>query len=151
MGVTRVLAVAVGLTMVAAVAGCGTSASPSATQTPPGTPAPSSSPRLVTATEGDNGRTLTLHRGQQMRVVLHSTYWTMRPAANAEVLAEAGQPVLDPKRTGCVAGAGCGTMTAVYDAIAAGRVQVVATRTSCGEAMRCTGSAGRWSVTTIVE
>jgi hypothetical protein len=50
----------------------------------------------------------------------------------------------------CVPGGGCGTVTAAFRALAPGRATITASRTTCGEAMRCTGTDGAWEVTVVV-
>ena len=49
--------------------------------------------------------------------------------------------------SGCVPGQGCGTVTTHYVARSLGLIHLRATRTSCGEALRCAPSAGLWTVT----
>jgi len=108
-------------------------------------PAKASAPRVVQASEPQNGRTLELRPGQKLRVVLHSTYWRFGKATNRGVLRREGTPQVRPFRS-CVAGGGCGTVTVTYLAVAPGSAAVRAARTSCGEAMGCTGPAGRYAV-----
>ena len=60
------------------------------------------------------------------------------------------KPLTSPQLKGCVPGEGCGTVTALYDAVAPGRADVNAKRTSCGEAMSCTGNLGFYRVTVVV-
>jgi hypothetical protein len=45
---------------------------------------------------------------------------------------------------------GCGTVTAVFRAVAPGSATITASRTTCGEALLCTGSAGAYEVTIVV-
>lgn len=82
--------------------------------------------------------------------MLSSTYWKFHGSSNTAVLHPLGLPEVRPQPSGCVPGSGCGTATATYRAVAAGRVQVVATRTSCGEAMGCTAASGRFVLYVIV-
>lgn len=138
----------------ASLAGCGssgTSASPSSVAV---TRAPTSSlaatTATVTITEKDRGRTVRVRAGQRLRVVLNSTYWTMKPVTHWQVLAPDGNPVTSPEPSGCVPGGGCGSVTAVYDAVGPGSAELTATRTSCGEAMGCAASDATWMVTVLV-
>ena len=96
------------------------------------------------AGEHQDGRTLTLRRGQHLVVVLHSTYWEFAPSSNPGVLRAAGAPKTVPHPSGCVPGEGCGTVTAVYVARRRGAAVVAASRTSCGEALRCSADAGSY-------
>lgn len=103
----------------------------------------------VTVTESDNGRMVAVAHGNEVLVTLHSTYWSLQPIANPTVLALLGGPQVTPAG-GCVPGAGCGTVTARYQALAPGQATITATRQSCGEALSCSPSAGTFRVTVVV-
>jgi hypothetical protein len=107
-------------------------------------------PAVVRANDGANGRTVTIRRGQRLHVVLSSTYWQLLPSTKPTVLRLVGPPQISPKLSGCVPGGGCGTAAATYLAAAVGHATVSATRTSCGEALRCTGAAGQFRLNIIV-
>ncbi len=116
------------------------------------TPAPSPAATKVTIDEAANGQTVTVHVGTLVTLELHSTYWQVDGTSNAAVLAPASAPTVAPASPGtCVPGGGCGTVVAVFHAIAPGRATVTAARTTCGEALLCTGSAGAFNVTVVVE
>jgi uncharacterized protein YceK len=104
---------------------------------------------VIQANEKQDGGKVTLRRGQRLRVVLHSTYWEFKAVSAPGVLRRIGDPVVSP-RPGCVAGQGCGTVTATYIARTSGSVSVAAERTSCGEAMGCTAAAGAFKLTVSV-
>ncbi|MEI7654723.1 MAG: hypothetical protein WCJ82_05540 [Actinomycetota bacterium] len=91
--------------------------------------------------------------GRTVTVVLHSTYWGFLAPSNAN-LRPSGPAVYHPApRTGpgsCFPGMGCGTISINYRAQRVGRVVLSASRTSCGEALMCTGTRGRWSTTIVV-
>jgi hypothetical protein len=99
--------------------------------------------------DANNGQTVTLHPGEHLRVALASTYWQIQPSSDPSVLRAEGSPATSPS-PGCVPGAGCGTAAAAFTAVAPGHATVVATRTSCGEAMGCQGSAGHYQVEVVV-
>jgi hypothetical protein len=103
----------------------------------------------VAVADGNDGQTVTLHPGEHLRVALASTYWQIQPSSDPSVLRADGSPATYPS-PGCVPGAGCGTAAATFTAVAPGHATVVATRTSCGEAMRCQGSAGQYQVQVVV-
>jgi hypothetical protein len=135
---TRLTPVAIALLFV--VVGCASSSSShAATRLLP----------VVQVGDGRDGGSVSLHVGQRLRVVLHSTYWEFKPVSNTTVLRSVAEPSVAPK-SGCVPGQGCGTVTAVYVARHAGTAVVKAARTSCGEAMGCTGDAGSYTVTVVV-
>ena len=100
----------------------------------------------MTVDEHANGTSVRLATGDHLVVVLHSTYWQL-PAPQEGVLVVTGAPVAQPT-PGCsrIPGTGCGTATANYVARRAGRTELVAHRDSCGEAKRCVGSEGDWSI-----
>jgi hypothetical protein len=110
----------------------------------------------VTITESSNRHVVTVAKGAHLVVALHSTYWTITPLARRTVLAQVGTQQTGGSLAGpthaCapVPGQGCGTVTMHYVAHGAGTVRLTAQRTTCGEAMRCTGSQGSWYVTVRV-
>jgi hypothetical protein len=108
------------------------------------------SPATVTAHERDGGHTLRMHVHDRLVVVLSSTYWTVEGSSNPRVLHRTGPSKVEPRRAGCVPGQGCGTVTTDFEAMAPGRAEVTASRTTCGEALRCTGSAGSYRLRVVV-
>ncbi|HYW25553.1 MAG TPA: hypothetical protein VE953_15395 [Terriglobales bacterium] len=108
-----------------------------------------SAPRpVVTVTDADNGRTVTVGPGGELVVTLGSTYWTFQGSSNPAVLRQVGQPVASPGS--CPPGVGCGQVSATFIAGQAGRADVTASRSSCGEALSCTGGAGSYRVSVVV-
>src|SRR5437879_3621885 len=101
-------------------------------------------PATITAHEQDSGHTLRMRVHDHLVVVLGSTYWTVQGSSNPRVLRQIGPSKVEPRRAGCVPGQGCGTVTTGFEALAPGRADVTASRITCGEAMRCTGSAGSY-------
>lgn len=149
MRVRRLVLCGLSLTL---VAGCGSngpgSAPPAgATSTTAATSPASRPPTNLTAR--DSGRQVTVPVGTRVSVRLDSTYWRF-------AVLPAGAPlralpvVVVPRRSGCVVGGGCGTVTAPFVATRPGQIAVTARRTSCGEAMRCTGAAGLFRVKVVV-
>jgi hypothetical protein len=105
---------------------------------------------VVRAGDGSNGHTIAMRRGQRLIVALSSTYWQLQRSSNTTVLGLVGSPTINPQLAGCIPGGGCGTATATYRASSAGRATVTATRTSCGEALRCVGASGQFALRVIV-
>ena len=103
------------------------------------------SAKHVILTDKDKGTTASVHVGDRVTVVLGSTYWTFGTGTGS-VLRSDGPTDVAPQTSGCVPGQGCGTATASFTAVAAGTTTIVATRTSCGEAARCTGATGSYEV-----
>ena len=143
-----------------------TTVAPVTTMRPPGTTAttPATRPPTTTATtqpssrsgtipvsESDAGTTVRVAVGSTLVVTLHSTYWGFASPSNPAILRQVGgvttDPVLPPA---CVPGAGCGTVSVTYQAAAVGQSAISASRTTCGEALSCTGTAGSYSVQVVV-
>lgn len=123
--------------------------------TAPGVPLrtpPTNGPRIMVISDQDNGHSVSLRAGERLELQLASTYWQVDGSSDSSVLRlTAGTSVsVSPQIRGCVPGEGCGTVTALFDAVAPGRAYVSASRTSCGEAMSCTGSLGFYRVTVVV-
>lgn len=109
----------------------------------------------VTLTEDDNGHAVTLHPGQHLQVILHSTYWTFDGGTDTSVLARQGDTVFHPGtpgRGGCPSfpGSGCGTAVQDYVADGPGTSTVTASRTTCGEALLCAPDQSTWTVDVTV-
>jgi hypothetical protein len=101
--------------------------------------------------DSSNGTSVTIAAGGRIQISLASTYWTFDPPSNPAVLAVQGpaQVTACPYKT--VPGSGCGTATMTFAAEAAGTATISAHRTSCGEAMLCTGDQGSFKVTVFVQ
>jgi hypothetical protein len=130
-----------------AVIACGTApgSQPSGLRTAPG--GRTASKRVVTVDEKAGHRTVTIRQGTEIDVRLHSTYWRFS-SLRGSVLRSLGAPAYKPRLGGsCVPGQGCGTVTSRYRANRPGRKTIRASRTSCGEALRCTHGAGSFRVT----
>ena len=112
---------------------------------------PFSAPEVVTVSDADNGRTVTLTRREVLKVVLNSTYWQITGSSDSAVLRPRGPAQVNPQPEGCVPGAGCGTVTQSFVAVSSGLAAVTATRSSCGEAEGCLPSAAEWKVTVRVQ
>jgi hypothetical protein len=106
----------------------------------------------IRAGDDQNGKSITLQPGQTLLVMLSSTYWSFQGSSNPQVLAAVGAPTASPApRSTCpVIGTGCGTVSEMFRAVAAGTVQVTASRVSCGEAMGCTSATANYQVTVHV-
>ena len=98
----------------------------------------------------DAGGRVAAQVGDHIVVTLHSTYWQVSDPAGS-VLAVEQEPQTATGGPSCssIPGSGCGTVTAAFRVAAAGSTRIEAERQSCGEAMRCTGDQGRWSVTVV--
>ena len=109
----------------------------------------------VTLTEADNGHAVTLHPGQRLQVILHSTYWGFDGGTDTSVLARQGDTQYHPGtpgQGGCPSfpGSGCGTAVQEYLADGPGTSTVTASRTTCGEVLLCQPDQSTWSVDVTV-
>jgi hypothetical protein len=91
--------------------------------------------------------------GSTFHLVLHSMYWTLNAPAAGSAIKVLGDPVSSPIMPGPDApancrlpGMGCGTLDWSMKAVRMGTISLIATRTSCGEALKCTDANGRFSV-----
>lgn len=110
-----------------------------------------SSSSVLILNESSSGRAVTVSPGQHVTLVLHTTYWSVAPLRAPKPLTQVGSAVtagrLPSAKAGCVAGQGCGTVTVHYVGSAPGVVHLHASRSTCGEALRCSASQSHWTVT----
>jgi hypothetical protein len=105
----------------------------------------------VTVSEADNGTTITVRPGSRVTLTLHSTYWSIQGSSADTVLHQVGGTSTRPARPGtCVPGQGCGTVSASFIAVHTGTADLSASRTTCGEALRCTPGQARYAVHVVV-
>lgn len=137
------------------------SPTPASSPTPLGTGstapavAPTALPGGPTSTteigEANKDQSLAISVGATVTLVLHNIYWKVQGSSNPAVLALVGPPVYSGAGPiACIPGTGCGTLTASFKAVAPGSAVIFASRTSCGEALQCTGGAGTFEVTVVV-
>jgi hypothetical protein len=101
-------------------------------------------------TYSDNGKTITIAKGQTLTVSLDSTYWRFGESSNPAVLAQAGEVIYQPAAHS-YAGSGAGVATAQFIATTTGMSTITASRTSCGEARGCPDGQGSFSITVSVK
>jgi hypothetical protein len=99
----------------------------------------------VTLTWQNKGHTVKVARGTRIVVKLKSLYWHQFRSSNRGVVRLAGK--VTRKEGDCPPGVGCGTVKAPFKAVGSGSAHLRANRTSCGEALPCTKSQGRYDVT----
>ena len=138
-----VTAMALGATVVAAMAILGGGRDASAVTTP----ASSTTSRVVG--DSDNGRTVSVPVGDVVVVRLSADNWTISPSTNPAVLRMTGTQ-RQRRSPRCVPGGTCGTTTASFTALQKGVAVLRASRNYCGEAIRCTPATDSWSVTVDV-
>jgi len=106
-------------------------------------------PGRVALDTSANGKTVHVHLGDTITVTLDSTYWSFLPTGGLALQPFA--PVATAAGSACPKhpGSGCGTVTATYNVGRVGTSVLHAHRDTCGEALRCVGTQGDWSVTVV--
>jgi hypothetical protein len=136
----------IGLVILLAACSVGSAASPSG---PSPTPAATAANQQVN--EADNGQSVTVAVGSEVTLRLANTYWQVQASSDPAVLALVSGPTASGVApSACLPGMGCGIVTATFRALKQGQATITASRTTCGEALMCTGSAGAYEVTIIV-
>lgn len=95
--------------------------------------------------EKDKGTTVQATQGQIVTLTLHSTYWIIQGPDPKILKPLSAQPEVSADFKG-VPGSGSGTVVMRYQAVGTGTATIAASRTTCGEAMGCTGDAGSFKV-----
>ena len=107
--------------------------------------------------ETNANQTVTVKMGSTVSLSLHSMYWDLTALKAGASLQEKGAVIQKPAplgtaaRAGCgVPGSGCGVQTWKFSTVKMGVTHLVASRVSCGEALRCTAANGTFKVTVKV-
>ncbi|MEI6216495.1 MAG: hypothetical protein WCP64_04405 [Actinomycetes bacterium] len=102
-------------------------------------------------------KVVTVKLGTPITLTLHNMYWQFQSLKAGASLAAVGSPILKPVMpgpkapAGCgVPGTGCGTQLWKFKTVKVGVTQLIATRTSCGEALRCVPPNDRFALTVKV-
>ncbi len=146
----RLTAAVIGAVATCAVAagGCGTAASSAS-----GDPRGHHDPKLVVARDAANGTTVSLGVGDSLRLILSSSYWKVSGSSAPRVLRQDGTAVLPARPSSCpdIAGLGCTPVRIAFAALTRGTAVIKASRTTCGEALRCAGKrATQFTLTVVV-
>ena len=98
--------------------------------------------------ENSAGKTYSIKVGATFHLVLSSTYWSLTPLKSSAPIKLLGEPVVavPSMAPGMPPGMGRGTVDWAFRATRPGTYTLTASRTSCGEAMRCVGDQGSFSV-----
>jgi hypothetical protein len=143
--VALVALVAIAAVACAKPAGTHTAAGPSPTHAP----APCASRAAVS--DNANGRSVRLCPGQTIVLRLHSTYWEGIASTDVGVLRQLGPTRVQlAGASACVPGAGCGTLTTRFLAMAHGTARITAHRRLCGEDVECAPSQQVFTLTVVV-
>ncbi len=132
--------VAVSAVSMMATAGCGTAASRAGGAT------------VIVVRYDANGKAVSARAGDRIELILSSSYWRVTGSSAPGVLRQDGQPVLLPRPSGCpdIPGLGCTPVRADFTALTDGKAVITASRSACGEALRCKPDQTRFSVIVVV-
>jgi hypothetical protein len=134
------LVVAVFAVSIMASAGCGTAASHA------------SGPTVIVVRDNANGKAVSARAGDRIELILSSSYWHVTGSSAPSVLRQDGPPALLPRPSSCpdIAGLGCTPVRADFTALTNGRAVITASRSTCGEALRCRPDQTRFTVNVVV-
>jgi hypothetical protein len=124
-------------------AGCGTAAS--------GGPG-GGGPRVIVVRDDADGKALSVRAGDRIELILSSSYWHVTGSSAPRVLRQDGPPVLLSRPSSCpdIPGLGCAPVRADFTARTDGTAVITASRSTCGEALRCQQDQTRFTVTVAV-
>lgn len=112
------------------------------------------SAHIPVAMVGDaaNNTTVNVVRGASVDITLDSSYWKFAGSSKPEVLREDGPAKLLPAPMGatCAPGVGCRPVEVKFTAQTPGTAVVTASRSVCGEVMRCAPGQRSYKVTVVV-
>lgn len=112
------------------------------------TPSLSSASSIRILNENSANKTYSVKVGATFHLVLHSTYWSLASIASSAPIKSLGNPKPTTSSPGPAnpPGMGTGTLDWTLKAVRRGTYALTASRTSCGEALRCTGNQGSYLV-----
>jgi hypothetical protein len=143
----RLMAIVVAASAVSIMtsAGCGTAVSRA------GGPA-ANSPRVIVVRDDANGKAVSAKAGDRIELILSSSYWHVTGSSAPGVLRQDGSPVLLSRPSSCpdLPGLGCTPVRADFHALADGTAVITASRSACGEALRCQPDQARFTVIVVV-
>jgi hypothetical protein len=98
-------------------------------------------------------KTVTVKVGDSLKLVLASSYWNLAGSSAPQVLRQNGPTVLLPRPSSCppIPGLGCTPTRTDFTALKAGTTVITASRTTCGEALRCVNRPTRFTLTVVVK
>lgn len=119
--------------------------------------APAHAGKNFSLSEKNASKVVKVKKGSTVSLTLHSMYWQLAVPAMSSSLTSLGVPKLKPifpgpsAPPGCqVSGSGCGSQTWQFKATKLGLTRLIARRTTCGEAMKCSLADSKYRVTVKV-
>jgi len=139
------VAVAVFVVSIMTSAGCGTAASRTSGPVAGG-------PVVIVVHDDANGKAVSARAGDRIELILSSSYWHVTGSSAPGVLRQDGSPVLLSRPSSCpdIPGLGCIPVRADFTALTDGTAVITASRSACGEALRCMPDQTRFTVIVVV-
>jgi hypothetical protein len=137
------VAVAVSVVSTMTFAGCGMGASRGPV---------AGAPRVIVVRDDANGKAVSARAGDRIELILSSSYWHVTGSSAPSVLRQDGPPVLLSRPSSCpdIPGLGCIPVRAKFTALTDGKAVITASRSACGEALRCKPGQTRFTVNVVV-
>ena len=135
---------------VAAVTAAGCGAAPAS----PPAPHARGGQLVIVIRDNANGTMVPIAAGDRVELILSSSYWDVAGSSAPSVLRQDGPASPMPRPSSCPAnipGLGCIPIQMKFTALADGKAVIKASRTTCGEAMRCRPDQTRFTVTVVVK
>jgi hypothetical protein len=110
------------------------------------------SPNVIAVHDNANGKTIFARVGDTVELTLSSSYWDVAGSSTPRVLRQDGSAALLPRPSDCppMPGLGCVPIRVKFTALTNGTAHITASRTTCGEALKCVKQATRFTLTVIV-
>jgi hypothetical protein len=126
-------------------AGCGTAASPTSGPVAGG-------PTVIVVRDDANGKAVSARAGDKIELILSSSYWHLTGSSAPSVLRQDGPAVPLSRPSSCpdLPGLGCIPVRADFTSLTDGKAVITASRSTCGEALRCMPDQTRFTVTVVV-
>ena len=134
----------VSVVAIMAAAGCGTAPSRAI--------GPVARPSVIVLRNAADGKAVSARPGDRIELILSSSYWHVSGSSKTSVLRQDGRSVLLSRPRNCpdIPGLGCIPVRADFTALTEGKATIGATRSVCGEALRCKPGQMRFTVTVVV-
>jgi hypothetical protein len=107
---------------------------------------------VIVVRDDANGKAVSARAGDRIELILSSSYWHVTGSSAPSVLRQDGPPVPLPRPKSCpdIPGLGCIPVRANFTALTDGRAAITASRSACGEALRCKPDQTRFTVVVVV-
>src|SRR5215831_12772991 len=107
---------------------------------------------VVVVRDDANGKAVSARAGDRIELILLSSYWHVTGSSAPSVLRQDGPPMLLSRPSSCpdIPGLGCIPVRADFTALTDGKAVITASRSACGEALRCKPDQRRFTIIVVV-